>query len=200
MSTSRAAWPLRAMPAARLIAVVVLPTPPFWLATAMTRVILLYDQITELLLKITADCTCRQLDSESFHVKRVPTSSFLRSTSRLRLPGSSSKTPASLNGGTGGMCDACGAREAQEVAVRAQERLQRRHHLLIDAHGANRYRRHRFVEIRPREQLFESSGQDVSRAQIQGSSDLAEENRLSHLDLDHIQGEVGTRQLQGNRR
>src|SRR5437879_11860622 len=34
-STSRVGWPTSAMAAARLMAVVVLPTPPFWLTTAM---------------------------------------------------------------------------------------------------------------------------------------------------------------------
>ena len=37
MSTSRTCWSARASEAARLMAVVVLPTPPFWLAIAMIR-------------------------------------------------------------------------------------------------------------------------------------------------------------------
>src|SRR5450759_1710382 len=36
-STSRTAEPLKASPAAKLTTEVVFPTPPFWLATAMTR-------------------------------------------------------------------------------------------------------------------------------------------------------------------
>src|SRR5437588_11998492 len=37
-STSNAGWPASARAAARLIAVVVLPTPPFWLTTATTGI------------------------------------------------------------------------------------------------------------------------------------------------------------------
>src|SRR5437899_2695490 len=37
MSTTSTRWPTAARPVARLIAVVVLPTPPFWLAMAMMR-------------------------------------------------------------------------------------------------------------------------------------------------------------------
>src|SRR5262249_34651924 len=44
MSTTRTRWPNLARAAARLIVVVVLPTPPFWLATARTRLIWLIDQ------------------------------------------------------------------------------------------------------------------------------------------------------------
>src|SRR5262245_65719139 len=46
MSTTRTFWPGLASDAARLIVVVVLPTPPFWLATARSRLIRLIDQLT----------------------------------------------------------------------------------------------------------------------------------------------------------
>src|SRR6185436_10685602 len=44
MSTARTFWPSLASEDARLIVVVVLPTPPFWLATARSRLIRLIDQ------------------------------------------------------------------------------------------------------------------------------------------------------------
>src|SRR5271157_3093036 len=42
-STSRVLTSAAASDAARLMAVVVLPTPPFWLATAMTRPMILFS-------------------------------------------------------------------------------------------------------------------------------------------------------------
>src|SRR6266481_10197158 len=42
-STSRVLTSAAASEAARLMAVVVLPTPPFWLATAMTRPMILFS-------------------------------------------------------------------------------------------------------------------------------------------------------------
>ena len=41
MSTSSTFWFASASEAARLMVVVVLPTPPFWLVTAMTRLLTL---------------------------------------------------------------------------------------------------------------------------------------------------------------
>ena len=52
MSTSKVLWPLPAMQAARMTAVVVLATPPFWLATAMT--LGMWDEGTWVLLALEA--------------------------------------------------------------------------------------------------------------------------------------------------
>src|SRR5262245_13977535 len=76
MSRMRTFSPMAASAVPRLIAVVVLPTPPFWLATAKTRSGLVADMsILRFALKVRDDghAAVRICDTRNQHYLKLPT-------------------------------------------------------------------------------------------------------------------------------
>src|SRR5580658_5613572 len=83
-STSSVLTSAAASEAARLMAVVVLPTPPFWLATAMMRPMILFSwclrvRICERIGEINADCCAKRDSVPRGTLSSFPTDSALRS-------------------------------------------------------------------------------------------------------------------------
>src|SRR5258706_4238317 len=71
-STSSVLTSAAASEAARLMAVVVLPTPPFWFATAMTRCMILFLRVARQDMRTRWRNQCQilvQITDEVFHVK-----------------------------------------------------------------------------------------------------------------------------------
>src|SRR6266852_1904637 len=71
-STSSVLTSAAAMEAARLMAVVVLPTPPFWLATAMTRPMILFSVCCGQNMRTRVRNQCQSFGgnrAECFHVE-----------------------------------------------------------------------------------------------------------------------------------